>query len=218
MLQCNSFTFNPFQENTYILSNSEKECILIDPGCYGKEEERTLAHFIKENLLEVQAIWLTHCHIDHVLGLEFCIQQWKVPYFLSEAEISQLHAVQVYGPSFGIFDFRTPGQEGKVFGSERIFLGDELFEVIEVPGHSPGHVAFLHRASSRIWSGDVLFDGSIGRTDLPGGHYPTLEKSILEKIYALPLETQVFPGHGHKTTVEKERMTNPFIRLEISSS
>lgn len=212
MIQQQAFAFNPFQENTYVLFSENKQAVIIDPGCSSPEEENRLTDFISSNKLEPAAIWLTHCHIDHVLGLDFCIRKWNLPYFLHPMEMAALKGVEVYAPVYGFHAYRAPGSPGISMEEGEISLGDQVFRVLFVPGHSAGHIAFYQAASGRLWAGDVLFRKSIGRTDLPGGDYGQLERSIRETLYPLPPETIVYPGHGPETSIGHERRHNPFVR------
>ena len=213
MISHKAFVFNAFQENTYILWSESKEAIIIDPGCFEVAEQHTLINFISDNSLKPVAVWLTHAHIDHVLGLQFCLDQWQIPYYLHDAEVSQLKAVEVYAPSYGFVNFQGITTEGKLLDLTDISLGSESFKVLFVPGHSPGHVAFYHVESSQVWAGDVLFRQSIGRTDLPGGNFDTLKESIINKLYTLPEQTIVYPGHGPKTDIGFEKKYNPFVSM-----
>lgn len=211
MIELKSFSFNPFQENTWLVWNENRDCVIIDPGCESTQEEKKLLDFISSSNLKPIAIWLTHCHIDHVLGLNFCLQQWQIPYFLHQKETAQLRAVQAYAPSYGFHGFQMPELQGKEICEGEIQLGNEKFSILDVPGHSPGHVAFYHEESGILISGDVLFRESIGRTDLPGGDFKILEQSIRQKIYTLPADTRILPGHGPETTVGHEMKFNPFV-------
>lgn len=212
MLYFQQFTFNLFSENTYLFYTENKKAVIIDPGCSNPSEEYELTKFVLDNGLDLTAVWLTHSHIDHVLGLEFCSRKWNIPYFIHSNEVSQLKAVEVYAPNYGVFDFKVPEGKAFVIDSNELKLGEEEFLVLFVPGHSPGHVAFYHKASQRIWAGDVLFHRSIGRTDLPGGDFDTLAHSIRTVLYKLPPETIVFPGHGPSTTIGEEMKLNTFVR------
>ena len=213
MLSHKTFVFNPFQENTYVLWNDAMEAVIIDPGCYDASEHLKLINFVSEKDLKVIAIWLTHAHIDHVLGLQFCIDKWEIPYYLHQAEVSQLKAVEVYAPNYGFNDFKGIQEEGSVFDLSDVFIGKETFKVLFVPGHAPGHVAFFHEETGQIWAGDVLFRQSIGRTDLPGGNFEILKNSILTKLYTLHENTIVYPGHGPKTEIGFEKKYNPFVSI-----
>lgn len=212
MLYFKTLCFNPFSENTFVIWNSEMECIILDPGCAGPSEERILTDFIREQKLRPIGIWLTHCHIDHVLGLHFCTNNWNIPFYLHSLEEESLRAVEVYAPAYGFQHFRLPESRGIFIDEGTISLGNEDFQVLFVPGHSPGHLAFYHNASGKIWSGDVLFYESIGRTDLPGGDFGVLSKSIRSRLYELPESTVVYPGHGPETRIGHERMHNHFVK------
>jgi glyoxylase-like metal-dependent hydrolase (beta-lactamase superfamily II) len=211
MIYFKKLTFNPFQENTWIIWNEVKDCVILDPGCADQAEETILAEFITSNSLKPQAIWLTHAHVDHVLGLNFCQSKWKIPYFLHREEVPVLKSVDAYAPAYGFYLWQSPEIAGELLVTDTLFLGEEFFRILFVPGHSPGHVAFYHEASGKLWSGDVLFKLSIGRTDLPGGNFPTLENSVKQCLYKLPPETLVFPGHGPETTIGFEMKENPFV-------
>jgi len=208
-----SFVFNPFQENTYVVSSESKQCLIIDPGCYGKEDEQILENYILENELTPKAIWLTHAHIDHVLGLNFCVEKWNIPYCIHYLEVAQLKAVEVYAPNYGFHDYKPVTSNGTLLDSSEILLDNLKFSILNVPGHSPGHVAFYHSDSAQIWAGDVLFRQSIGRTDLPGGNFEILKKSILEKLFILPDNTTVYSGHGPETKIGFEKRNNPYISI-----
>ncbi len=215
MLHYQSFTFNAFQENTFLVWNTAKEAVVIDPGCYDAYEEAELKSFIERNNLKIKAIWNTHGHIDHVLGIDFVKRNFDVPFYLHSADTATLKSGEVIAPVYGFERYKPVSPDADLKGISKLTLGDLDFEVLFVPGHCPGHVAFYHTGSegkSYLFSGDVLFLGSIGRTDLPGGSFDELEKSILEKIYVLPGETKVLCGHGEATTIGHEKYSNPFVR------
>lgn len=210
MIHIQSFTFNPFQENTYLVYNDNKECFIIDPGCYDRDEEAELADFIERNELKPIALLNTHCHIDHVLGNDFIYRKYKLKPQIHTLEIPMLQAVGKSAEMFGLN--YTPSPEPEILPMENIMLGAEKFEIHFVPGHSPGHVAFYHPESKTLLSGDVLFKQSIGRTDLPGGNTATLLDSIRNTLFVLPDETKVFAGHMEPTTIGFEKANNPFLR------
>lgn len=212
LLLSNSFTFNPFQENTYLLYTKSGDCAIVDPGCYGPSEQNELLRFISEHNLKPSAVWLTHAHVDHVLGLDFCCKHFGIKALLTSPEIPQLKAVELYAPNYGFYDYQPTDQLEVLNEAGILLLGGEEFQILSVPGHSPGHVAFYHPASSHVWAGDVLFRQSIGRTDLAGGNFDQLEKSIQTKMFTLPAETRVCPGHGPVTTIGFEIKNNPFVR------
>jgi hydroxyacylglutathione hydrolase len=213
MLFSQSFTFNPFQENTFVLWEETKSAIIIDPGCFDAEEQSELRNFIQSKELRPEAVWLTHAHIDHILGLDFCLREWRIPFFIHPEEMSSFKATEIYAPNYGFHAFRLPLEEPVFYPKEnKISLGKEEFEIRFVPGHCLGHVAFLHKTSGQVWAGDVLFRQSIGRTDLPGGNFEILANSIKNQLYTLPDETIVYPGHGPETKIGFEKKFNPFVQ------
>jgi glyoxylase-like metal-dependent hydrolase (beta-lactamase superfamily II) len=212
MIDFKKISFNPFQENTWLIWNYQRECVIIDPGCSNAEECRNLVKIMESENLKPIEIWLTHCHIDHVLGLDFCVSKWSIPYRLHPEERNQLRSVPAYAPVYGFHSFRAPDSDGIDLVSGDLFLGTEKFEVLFLPGHSPGHLAFYHKESEQIWAGDVLFRESIGRTDLPGGNHSELLESIRNTLYLLSEKTTVFTGHGSETTIGHEKRFNPFVK------
>jgi glyoxylase-like metal-dependent hydrolase (beta-lactamase superfamily II) len=207
------FRFSPIQENTYVLTNNRKEAIIIDPGCYGKQEEQQLEDFIISQGLEVRLLLNTHCHLDHVFGNKFVAEKWDLMPKIHRFEKQVLDYAPVSGLMWNLPFDNYSGEveyleDGDVTGLE----GDPL-KVLFTPGHSPGSISFYAENQGFVISGDVLFQGSIGRTDLPMGNFDTLAVSIREKIYTLPDNTVVYSGHGEATTVGIEKKTNPFVRL-----
>jgi len=211
MLKIKSFVFSPIQENTYILYNEHKDCIIIDPGCYFPAEKDELAAFITQSGLTPRMLLNTHCHLDHVFGNKFVTDTYGLALQLHEKELALLK----YAPASGLmYDMPFDNYQGEyIFLKEgdRITLGDDELQVIEAPGHSPGHICFYCAAQNFMISGDVLFNRSIGRTDLPGGSHQTLLKNIREKLFVLPDKTVVYSGHGLETTIGDEKEYNPFL-------
>lgn len=213
MLKINSFTFNAIQENTYVIwDETSLDAAVIDPGCYGAEEQENLKEFITTHKLRMKFILSTHSHIDHVLGNFFVKKTWDVPLYIGEYDADTLRAVVSYAPSYGFNMYQPTEPDILLKEGSQIILGAQILDVIFVPGHAPGHIAFIHHAEKKIFAGDVLFNGSIGRTDLPGGNFDVLEKSIKTKIYTLPDEYIIYPGHGGTTTIGKEKKSNPYIK------
>lgn len=210
LMKVESFVFNPFQENTYVLYDESKECVIIDPGCIEREELHELTSFIQENGLSVKLLLNTHCHVDHVLGNNFIKEKYKVELLIHASDLSVLKAVRAYAPSYGFFQYKEAEPDRFMKEGDVITFGNQSLKVLFVPGHSPGHVAFYNEKSKQVIAGDVLFYNSIGRTDLPGGDYDTLISSIHEKLFALPDDVTVYPGHGPETTIGFEKKTNPF--------
>lgn len=210
MIHVQSFTFNPFMENTYVVYTDSANAVIVDPGCSDAAEERRLDTFISEKQLSVKGILLTHCHIDHVMGLDYTARKYKCTPLMPEGEAPVLAAAQRSAEMYGLSYNGTP--ETDYFDGDVYDLGGEKFEILQVPGHSPAHVAFLHRGAGILLGGDVLFKQSIGRTDLPGGDYDTLIASIKNEIFPLDDKTIVYPGHMEPTTVGEEKRLNPFLR------
>ena len=212
MLHIKSFAFNPFSENTYIVFNENKNAFIIDPGDFSEVENNILNQFIVDNELKVQNILLTHAHIDHVLGLQKAFDKYKVPILMHELEKEILDRNPMDANRFGFFFKPFEGEISYLNENEIISLDEDDFKILHVPGHSPGHIAFYSEAQKFIISGDVLFEGSIGRTDLYKGDAQELLKSIREKLFVLEDETKVYNGHGNPTTVGFEKSYNPFFK------
>ncbi|MBX0292482.1 MBL fold metallo-hydrolase [Hymenobacter sp. HSC-4F20] len=206
------FTFNAFSENTYLLHDATGECVVIDPGCYERAEQEALHSFITQQGLRVVLLLNTHCHIDHVFGNQFILDTYQVPFLIHEADLATLRSVPAYAPSYGFARYTPAEPTSFLQVGEPIRFGTTELEVRFTPGHAPGHVVLYHAPTSTVIGGDVLFQGSIGRTDLPGGDYATLIASIKSELLTLPDDTVVYPGHGPATTVGQERNTNPFLR------
>lgn len=213
MLKIDSFTFNPFQENTYVLSDDSGECIIIDPGCYDAEEKEELAIFIDSKGLKPVKILLTHAHIDHVLGINFLAGKYGLPIVMNSIETELLKSASIYGQMWGIQVEPAPDPQVFLNDGDTFTFGKTELEVLFTPGHSPGSLSYYHRPTKQLIAGDVLFYGSIGRTDLPGGNFETLEKSIRTKLYTLEDDVIVYSGHGQSTTIGHEKRTNPFVNF-----
>ena len=213
MLRVKVFTFNPVEENTYVLSNDEKECCIIDPGCYFKEEKDELRNFIEKTGLKPVLLLNTHCHLDHVFGNKFVHDTWDLLLHIHPKEKPVLD----YAPASGLmWQMPVENYEGKLVylkEGETINLGGDELKILFTPGHSPGSVCFYDEKDGFVIGGDVLFNGSIGRTDLPGADFNTLFNSIQTQLYTLPDETKVYSGHGPMTTVGFEKMNNPYVKL-----
>ncbi|SFI17165.1 MBL fold metallo-hydrolase [Halpernia frigidisoli] len=212
MLQIKSFTFNPFSENTYVVYNEFNNAYIIDPGNFTDEENNILKHFIKDNDLKVEHILLTHAHIDHVLGVQWAFDEYQVPVMLHEIEREILDRNPIDAMRFG-FQFKAfVGEILYLKEDDVLNLNEDELKVLHLPGHSPGHIAFYNEAQKLIISGDVLFEGSIGRTDLYKGDHAQLLESIRMKMFNLHAETQVFNGHGNPTSIGFERDFNTFFK------
>lgn len=206
-----SFTFNPFSENTYILFDDSKECVVVDPGMSDAREEKELSTFIQNQGLKVVRLLNTHCHIDHVLGNKFVADTYGVPLEIHEKDLEVLRAVPTYAASYGFPLYQEALPEKFLKEGEDVTFGQTTLQVLFTPGHAPGHVVFYHPESKNVVGGDVLFQRSIGRTDLPGGDHATLLHSIRTQLFALPDDVTVHPGHGPATTIGEEKTSNPFL-------
>ncbi|MFN8165443.1 MAG: MBL fold metallo-hydrolase [Bacteroidia bacterium] len=213
MLTIQTLTFNPFSENTYILSDESGECIIIDPGCYSAEEKAELSSLISSKSLRPVKLVLTHAHIDHILGNNYVCGKYNIPIVMCEIETQLLQSGPVYGQMWGIECEPSPEPSEFLKDGDILKFGTTELEVLFTPGHSPGSLSYFHRESKRLIAGDVLFRESIGRTDLPGGSFEVLEKSIREKLYSLDDEVIVYPGHGPETTIGWEKGNNPFVSM-----
>ena len=205
------FQFNVFAENTYIVYNNAGEAALIDPGCSTPKEYEQVADFIELKKLQPVLLLNTHCHIDHILGNHFIYNKYGLAPIMHKDDLFLLHKLSEIAEFYGVEAVPSPEPLRFIEEGDKITLGDSTLEVIFAPGHSPGSVCFYDAKAKKLWAGDVLFRESIGRTDLPGGDYDTLEKSILTKLFTLPDEVQVFPGHGIPTTIGHEKHFNPFV-------
>lgn len=212
MITIKTFTFNPYQENTYLLIDEAKNCIIIDPGMHTNAEQQELKTFIQDNQLTPKMLLNTHCHIDHVLGNHFVYETWGLMPLFHEGEVPVLVRVENYAPQMGFRYDTSPIPEEFINDNQILKLGEHDILSILAPGHSPAHLCYFIKDQNILIGGDVLFLNSIGRTDLPGGDHQTLLNSIKNRIYTLPDETIVYPGHGPSTTIAHEKATNPFVR------
>jgi len=215
MLSIQTFTFNAFSENTYVVSDETLAAVVIDPGCYTRDEQLELSSFIEARNLKIELILNTHCHIDHVLGNDFVKDKYNVPLLLHKIEEAPLRAVKNYAPVYGFEGYREAEPDRFVDVADLISFGNTRWKILFLPGHSPGHIGFYDDREKIIFSGDVLFAGSIGRTDLPGGNFEILIKSIHQQLFTLPDQVVVYPGHGPTTTVGEEKIANPFCALSV---
>jgi hydroxyacylglutathione hydrolase len=213
MLALKAFTFNPVQENTYVLYNEKKECCIIDPGCYFTEEREVLKTYIENAGLKPVLLLNTHCHLDHVFGNKFVHETWNLTLHIHEKEKLVLERAPIAGKTWQLPFDNYEGDLLFLKEGETIKIGEEELEIRFTPGHSPGSVIFYHEAGGFVIGGDVLFNGSIGRTDLPGGDHATLINSIQTQLFTLPDETKVYSGHGSLTTIGFEKMNNPYVKL-----
>ena len=212
MLQLESFVFNPFAENTYVVYAESGECVVIDPGCFNSYEENQLFGFIDSHRLKPLMVINTHGHIDHIVG---------------NAAVRKHYGIEVAAHPNVMSDFQRARQQTQMFGlpffgecelpdrdlqdGEIIKIGESTLEVISTPGHAEGSISLYAEMEGWVFTGDALFCRSIGRTDFPGGSYETLRQSIKERLFRLPDDTEVFSGHGESTTIFDEQRYNMFL-------
>ena len=211
MISLKKFTFNPYQENTYVLYDETDDCVIIDPGMYDGAEQNQMVNFIKENKLKPKLLLNTHCHIDHVLGNKFVFDNWGLKPQFHAAELPVLQAVVSYAPQMGMHYEVSPQPDVFLNETGVVQFGSSILELVFAPGHSPALLCFYARKDNFLIGGDVLFFRSIGRTDLPGGNHQQLITSIKENVFALPNDCTVHPGHGPSTSIGFEKLNNPFL-------
>jgi glyoxylase-like metal-dependent hydrolase (beta-lactamase superfamily II) len=212
MIQVMKFVFNEFQENTYVLFDETGECIIIDPGCYKVQEQQVLSSFILTNNLKPVKLINTHCHIDHVLGNAFVAGRWNLELYLHQEELFTYNSTSSWASMFGMVLDSIPEKQIYITEDDEISFGNSKLSIAFTPGHSIASLCFYNLEQNLCIAGDVLFAGSIGRTDLPGGDYDTLIRSIKTKLLVWPDEMRIYPGHGHETNIGAERTANPFLQ------
>ncbi len=212
MLKVRLLTFNPVQENTYVLYNEHHKAIIIDPGCYFSAEQETLKKFISDTGLEPVQLLNTHCHLDHVFGNKWVHDTWALELWLHPGEEEMLKLAPLFGEKWGLPFRNYEGPLHFLEDGDIISLGEDQLRVILAPGHSPASICFYCEKQQFLIGGDVLFRESIGRTDLPGGNHDLLLTSIREQLFVLPDEVTVYPGHGESTTIGYEKEFNPYLR------
>jgi glyoxylase-like metal-dependent hydrolase (beta-lactamase superfamily II) len=212
-MKLKSFTFNQFYENTFIVSDSTNDCIIIDPGCYSNDEKNILKKYIEDNNLNPVKLINTHCHIDHILGNKFVATTWDLNLETHQNDIELLENSAEIARLYGFIDYeKSPFTSQFLNEGDIVEFGNSKLKILYTPGHAPGHISLYSKEEKFIISGDVLFKSSIGRTDLPGGDFNVLIESIKTKILCLDDDTVVYCGHGPATTVGYERVNNPFLK------
>lgn len=211
-IRIKKFTFNPFQENTYIVYDENNQAFIFDPGCSTVNEETILFRFIDQNDLKPKALINTHCHIDHVVGNHAVLEQYAIPFWAPDGEQPVLKSSEITAQMYQ-FPYKTSPQPDEwITVHHKMSLGGEEWKIISAPGHSPASLVYYQPSAGIAIAGDVLFRESIGRTDLPGGDHDLLLSNIRGKLYTLPDETVIYPGHGPETTIGYEKKHNPFVR------
>lgn len=211
MITIQVFTFNPFQENTYILYDETKECVVIDPGCSNKSEQEDIVGFITQEELKPVRLLNTHCHIDHVFGNSFIAKKYNLGLEIHKEDLQTLHSLPQVSHLYGLNAEESVEPSSFLNEGDQIKFGNSVLDIVFTPGHSPGSICFISKEDKIVIGGDVLFHGSIGRTDLPGGDHETLLSSIREKLFVLDGDYVVLSGHGDETTIGFEKANNPFL-------
>jgi glyoxylase-like metal-dependent hydrolase (beta-lactamase superfamily II) len=217
MFEIKYFTVNPLQENTYVLINDKKECIIIDPGFYYQNEREEFLQFIRENGLTVARLLNTHCHLDHIFANNLVVKTFGVGLEIHRKDQVVLDRSPQSGIMYNLPFEPSPMPKSYLEEGDKVVLGDDVLEVLLTPGHSPGSISFYCATQQFVIAGDVLFRQSVGRSDFPGGNFETLARSIREKLYNLPDEVVVYPGHGPSTTIGFEKVHNPFVPEDPST-
>lgn len=213
-MKISRFSFNAFQESTFVIWDDESlECAIIDPGCYYSRERQVLENFISKNNLKMKYLILTHLHLDHYFGAPFVARTYNVPVSACREDEFLLEMMSMQADMYGTPLPDAPIAIGNYLqAGDTLYLGNEPIEVLHVPGHSKGSLAYYLPQSECVFCGDALFEGSIGRTDLPGGDFDELLSSIRTQLFTLPADTVAYPGHGPETTIADEIKSNPFLR------
>ena len=216
MISIHHFIFGPFQENTYVLNDETAECIIIDPGCCDDNERNDLISYIKKNKLKPVQLLNTHCHIDHVFGNKFVSETFNLGLAIHKNDLKVLQSLMQVAHLYSLNAEPSPDPKKFLDEKDKIQFGNSSLEIIFTPGHSPGSICFVSHEQKFVISGDVLFYGSIGRTDLPGGDYDTLITSIKTKLFTLGDDFTIYSGHGPQTKIGFEKTNNPFVGESVS--
>lgn len=215
-MKIKTFEFNPLGVNTYVLSDETGECVVIDAACYYSDEQELLLNYLLDHDFVVKHLINTHLHFDHLFGVNLLAERFDLPLLHHPDDAFLLEDIAT---QMGLFGFPShhanyrPGRSVDLKEGDRISFGNHTLQILHVPGHSPGSIAFYEAEAAVVISGDALFNSGIGRTDLPRGNYETLTASIRNKLYQLPEETRVYPGHGLYTTIGDEKRHNPFVNM-----
>ncbi len=213
MITVEQHTFNPFQENTFLIYDETKEALVVDPGCYFPEEKERFKQLIASKGLNLKGVISTHSHLDHVFGNKYVMDTFNVGLTIHKEDLQTLKMLTRTAEMYGIPNVEeSPEPTHFIAEGEQVKFGNSVLDVVFVPGHAPGHIAFISHEDQFVINGDCLFQGSIGRTDLPGGSMEQLLSSIRTKLFALPDNYIVYCGHGPSTTIGYEKKNNPFLK------
>jgi glyoxylase-like metal-dependent hydrolase (beta-lactamase superfamily II) len=207
-----TFTFNPVQENTYLIFDETGDAVIIDCGCFYDQEKDTISKYISDNKLTIKRLINTHLHFDHQFGNRYIFETYGIKPEANENDLFLLDGVKAKAKVFG-FPIREDAMPIETFLNEgdQVIFGNTTLDCLHIPGHCPGHLVFLDKNNKNLFAGDVLFRGSIGRTDLERGDYQTLINNITKKLLVLPDDITVYPGHGPTTTIGYEKQYNPYL-------
>ncbi len=211
-MEISKLVFCPIEVNTYILSDMEGKCAIIDCGCYDEGEFEDLDYLIRRKKLEPVLLLNTHCHPDHIFGNKILLEKYNLKASCHPDEEINRKNAQQYAMFFGLSMEKPPEAAGNITDKQLVSFGSETLLALHVPGHAPGSLAFYSEKNKVVFTGDALFAGSVGRSDIPGGDHNTLIDSIKRELFTLPPETVVYPGHGETTTIEFEMKYNPYFR------
>lgn len=215
MSEVKVFYVNELRECCYVVWDGTKECVIIDPGMQNRNENSRLEKFITEKGLTPKMVLLTHAHFDHIMGLAFVEKRWNVPVMMNDADKALLADAGKYFKMWES-DAELPSMNtSTVENGDSLRIGQTEILAIATPGHTKGGMSYYIPKDNLLFTGDTLFAGSIGRTDLPGGDYDTLMESLLDKLIpTVDKDATVYPGHGYPTTIVQELQNNPFLRYE----
>lgn len=211
MIKVGVLPFNPFQENTIVLSDESGECVIVDAGNYNPQEDAALSKYITDNGLKPVMAVNTHGHVDHMLGVNYVKETYGIPFAIHGKDKFLIDSAPTHGAIYGFKVDKVPTVDIDLEGQKELKFGNTVFQIIETPGHTPGHVAFYNPENKLLLTGDTLFRESIGRTDLPGGDYSWIMRSILAKLIPLGDDVHFYPGHGMESTIGHESLYNPFV-------
>ena len=210
-MKIETLTFNPIQENTYVVWDETNECIIVDAGNASARENAALEHFIAEHGLKPVLAVNTHGHFDHALGVAYVCERYGVPFAISFRDRFLLEGASAGGSVFGVPVGQLPTGDIDLDGVPEVRFGNTSLQVIATPGHTPGHVVLYEPQAKALFTGDTLFRESIGRTDLPGGDYSWIMRSIIDRILPLGDDVKIYPGHGPASDLGHESLYNPFV-------
>lgn len=212
MMKVEKFVFNEWQENCFVAYDETKEAVIIDCGAHSTREFERLVYYVERMGLKPVAQLCTHLHLDHIFGTQMVLDKWGLTPVAGAADAFLVEQWPMVSAMFGMPGEPQPPMPGKYLGDgDALKFGNSVLKVLETPGHSPGSLCFYSKSDNILFSGDVLFNYGVGRSDLPGGNGQQLYNSIASKLFTLPDSTKVYCGHGPETTIGDEKFGNPFM-------